>query len=147
MSHNRSITWLRLGVLYFAFAVGVGIAMGAYGNHLLMPVHAHLNLLGWVSMALFALIGHLYPAVHQGPLATVQFWTYNIGVPVMLTALVLRLNGVAAAEPVIGFASVAIGVSVALFGWLVVLTRARPMRAPSSATMHADIAPSALAAR
>ena len=77
-------------------------------------MHAHLNLLGWVSMA--------HPAVTQGPLATAQFWLHNTGVPVMLVALALRLKGHAAAEPVVGLASVVVGASVVLFAWLV-LTR------------------------
>ncbi|MFX8565709.1 hypothetical protein ABTL91_19100, partial [Acinetobacter baumannii] len=68
------------------------------------------------------LIGMAHPAVTQGPVATAQFWLHNTGVPVMLVALALRLKGPAAAEPVIGLASVVVGVSVALFAWLV-LTR------------------------
>ncbi|MBW8844323.1 MAG: hypothetical protein JF607_05045 [Burkholderiales bacterium] len=75
-------------------------------------------------MTLFALISMAHPAITKGPLATAQFWLHNIGVPVMLGALALRLKGYAEVEPVIGLASVAVGVSVGLFAWLV-LTRLR----------------------
>lgn len=116
----RSRAWLRLAAVYFAAAVTLGIAMGASGDHTLTAVHAHLNLLGWVSMSLFALIGLAYPAITKGPVADAQFWLYNTGVPVMLGALALRLNGHAAAEPLVALASIAVGVSVALFAWLLV---------------------------
>ena len=77
------------------------------------------KVLGWVSMTLFALIGTAHPAVTEGRMATAQFWLHNLGVPVMLAALALRLKGVAAAEPLIGLASVVVGLGVVLFAWLV----------------------------
>jgi len=118
----RSRAWLRVAILYFVGAVALGIVMGASGDHSLAAVHAHLNLLGWVSMTLFALIGMAYPSITTGPLATTQFWLHNAGVPVMLGALALRIKGYAAAEPVVGLASVVVGIGVALFAWLM-LTR------------------------
>lgn len=120
MTHNsRSTAWLRLAAAYFAVGVLLGVAMGASGDHSLLPVHAHLNLLGWVSMALFGLVGTVYPSVSEGRIATAQFWMHNIGVPIMLGALALRLRGVQAAEPLIGLSSVVVGCSVLLFVWLV----------------------------
>jgi len=120
MNHNpRSRTWFRLAALYFAIGVMLGVAMGASGDHSLFAVHAHVNLLGWVSMALFGIIGTAYPSITEGRAAAAQFWMYNIGVPVMLGALTLRLKGVAAIEPLIGAASILVGCSVLLFVWLV----------------------------
>lgn len=127
----RSRAWIRLAVVYFVVAVALGIVMGASGDHSMMPVHAHLNLLGWASMALFGLVGMAWPSTVQGPLAGVQFWLHNLGVPVMLGALAWRLKGHAGVEPVIGAASVVIGVSVVLFAWLV-LTRTGGLRASSN---------------
>jgi len=120
MNHNpRSRTWFRLAALYFAIGVMLGVAMGASGDHSLFAVHAHVNLLGWVSMALFGIIGTAHPSITEGRAAAAQFWMYNIGVPVMLGALTLRLKGVAAIEPLIGAASILVGCSVLLFVWLV----------------------------
>jgi hypothetical protein len=120
MNHTpRSRTWFRLAALYFALGVMLGVTMGASGDHSLFAVHAHINLLGWVSMALFGVIGALHPSMTEGRAAAVQFWTYNLGVPVMLGALTLRLKGFASIEPLIGVASILIGVSVLLFAWLV----------------------------
>lgn len=114
-----SRAWFRLAAVYFVVAVLLGIAMGASGDHSLLAVHAHINLLGWVSMALFGLMGLAYPAITQGRIATWQFWLHNISVPVMLIALSARLKGVAGLDPLIGIASLAVGVGVSLFAWLV----------------------------
>ncbi|MET0846628.1 MAG: hypothetical protein ABWY46_10555 [Pseudomonas sp.] len=120
MNHNpRSRTWFRLAALYFAIGVMLGVAMGASGDHSLFAVHAHVNLLGWVSMALFGIIGTAHPSITEGRVAAAQFWTYNIGVPVMLGALTLRLKGFPSVEPLIAGASILIGCSVLLFVWMV----------------------------
>ncbi len=113
----RSVTWLRIAVVYFVVAVTLGIAMGASGDHSLMPVHAHINLLGWVSMTLFGLVGHVYPATTQGRLADVQFWLYNLSVPVLLAMLTAFLRGHQALEPMLAVASVVTGVAVLLFAY------------------------------
>ncbi|WP_166360266.1 DUF2871 family protein [Pseudomonas akapageensis] len=119
MNHNpRSRTWFRLAAIYFAIGVVLGVAMGASGDHSLFAVHAHVNLLGWVSMALFGLIGTAHPSITEGRVAAAQFWTYNVGVPVMLGALTLRLKGVSSVEPLIAVASILVGCSVLLFVWL-----------------------------
>ncbi|WP_207265872.1 DUF2871 family protein [Pseudomonas sp. GW101-3H06] len=120
MNHNpRSRTWFRLAALYFAIGVLLGVAMGASGDHSLFAVHAHINLLGWVSMALFGLICAVHPSITEGRAAAAQFWMYNVGVPVMLGALTLRLKGFPSVEPLIAIASILIGCSVLLFVWLV----------------------------
>jgi len=120
MNHNpRSQTWFRLAVIYFAIGVGLGVTMGASGDHSLFAVHAHVNLLGWVSMALFGLMGTVRPSITEGRIASAHFWSWNIGVPVMLGALTLRLKGFPSVEPVIAGASMLIGLSVLLFVWLV----------------------------
>lgn len=120
MNHNPlSRTWFRLAAVYFAIGVLLGVTMGASGDHSLFAVHAHINLLGWVSMALFGLVGTVHPSITEGRAAVTQFWTYNLGVAVMLGALTLRLKGFPSVEPLIAGASILIGCSVLLFVWLV----------------------------
>ncbi|WP_267225508.1 hypothetical protein [Dyella silvae] len=123
----RSRAWFRMAAVYFAVAVALGITMGASGDHSLLTVHAHINLLGWVSMSLFGFLGLAYPAITTGRLATWQFWLHNVGVPMMLLGLAAQLKGVPGVDPVLGIGTIAVGLGVALFTWLV-LTRitARP---------------------
>lgn len=114
---TRSATWLRIAVVYFVVAVALGIVMGASGDHSLMPVHAHLNLLGWVSMTLFGIIGHLFPATMQGRIATLQFWLYNLSVPLLLAMLAALLRGHKELDPLVGIGSIVTGVAVLLFAY------------------------------
>ena len=44
--------WYRLALLYFVTGTGLGVYMGVSQDHTMFPVHAHLNLLGWASLAL-----------------------------------------------------------------------------------------------
>ncbi len=125
----RSVTWLRIAVVYFVVAVTLGIVMGASGDHSLMPVHAHLNLLGWVSMTLFGLIGYVYPATTQGRRADVQFWLYNLSVPVLLAMLAALLRGHKELEPLLAVGSIVTGIAVLLFAYNVLAA----VKAPAAA--------------
>jgi cbb3-type cytochrome oxidase subunit 1 len=89
-----------------------GLTMGIIHDFRFTSVHAHVNLLGWVSMALFGLIYHFYPNAANSKLAKTQFWLHNIGVPVMLGGIALQVLGVSAAlaPTIIGSLAVVIGV-------------------------------------
>lgn len=70
--------------------MAMGIVMGASQDFTLAPAHAHLNLLGWVTMALMGLYYRSSP-VARGPLARVQvafalagFWIMPLGLAVYL---------------------------------------------------------------
>ena len=115
MAGGPGIIWIKAAVVYFMMGVGLGIYMGASGDHILIPVHAHFNLLGWVSLALMGLIYRQFPVAGSNRLATVQFWLHNIGLLVAMLLLVGLLRGHAALDPLIGVASIVIGVSVVLF--------------------------------
>lgn len=77
------IRFFKISVVYFVIAIILGIYMGIIHEFDLAPVHAHLNLLGWVSMALFGAIYHFYPEAGKTKLATTHFWLHNLGVPLM----------------------------------------------------------------
>ncbi len=53
--------------------VALGIGMGIAHDFHLAPVHAHLNLLGWASLALFGLVYRAYPAMARGVLPKLHF--------------------------------------------------------------------------
>lgn len=115
MFHAAGVVWLKVAVVYFVLGVGLGIAMGMSGNHTLFPVHAHLNLLGWASLALIGLIYRQFPEIAANTLAKVQFWLHNVALPVTMLALIGILQENPALEPVAGIGSSVIGVSVLLF--------------------------------
>lgn len=115
MESRYPSAWLKLAVVYFIVGVGFGLHMAKSGNHGMYPVHAHINLLGWVSMALFALVGRSFPAVAGSTLGKAHFWLYNLALPVNMATLFMYLGGNEAVEPVLGMASMALGLSILLF--------------------------------
>jgi cbb3-type cytochrome oxidase subunit 1 len=89
--------------------------MGATNNFTLMGVHAHLSLLGWVSLAVIGLIYHGMPHAASTKLAKAHFWLHNLALPVQMTALAFYLSGTKEAGPILGMASVVIGLGVVCF--------------------------------
>jgi cbb3-type cytochrome oxidase subunit 1 len=115
MRRSPGIVWIKAAVIYFILGVGLGIYMGASGDHLLVPVHAHFNLLGWASLAVVGLIYQQFPVAGSHRLATVQFWLHNAGLIAAMVLLIGALRGNNSLEPLLGVASIVIGVSVVLF--------------------------------
>jgi cbb3-type cytochrome oxidase subunit 1 len=55
------IKFLLLAAVALSIGVGMGIYMGIAHDFSLAPVHAHMNLVGWASLALFGIVYRLYP--------------------------------------------------------------------------------------
>lgn len=100
--------FLRLAVLYVLLGVALGVTMAASHDYTLKPVHAHVNLLGWVSMFLFGLWYRLVPAAGETRLAKAHFWIFNIAFPIQMITLAMFVFENKAIEPVLALASVAI---------------------------------------
>ncbi len=66
--------------------MGLGIFMASNQDFTLMPAHAHLNLLGWVSMALYGLY-YRGAALLRVRLAWIQAGVATVGFVVMTGAL------------------------------------------------------------
>lgn len=82
------IRLIKISSLYFVVGVVLGMVMGMANLFQFTSTHAHVNLLGWVSMTLFGLIYHAFPSLTENILAKVHFWLHNIGLPIMLLGLV-----------------------------------------------------------
>ena len=65
--------FLILAALCLITGVMMGIGMGIAHDFQFAPVHAHLNLLGWTSLALFGLTYKAYPTLAQSRLALAHF--------------------------------------------------------------------------
>lgn len=95
-----SMRYLLLATLYGLIGMLMGIAMGARENFTLMPVHAHLNLLGWVALTLYGIVHRLIPALEQSKFAKVQFYAANGGLILLIPSLAFFLLGHKAVLPV-----------------------------------------------
>lgn len=71
---NRlDLKFLILAALSLVVGVGLGIVMAIRHDFQLAPVHAHLNLLGWASLALFGIVYRIYPELAERRLAAIHF--------------------------------------------------------------------------
>ncbi len=85
--------FLKIAVIYLVLGVIFGIWMGITQQFQFAPAHAHLNLLGWASLALMGVIYRLFPAAARTKLAHWHFWLYNIGAAGFVISLTCLLAG------------------------------------------------------
>lgn len=90
---SLSIRFLLIGAIYGLVAMSLGMVMGAQESFTLAPVHAHLNLLGWVALTIYGIVYKIYPAMGKSRLASIQFYVSNAGVLLLIPALAAFLLG------------------------------------------------------
>lgn len=105
--------FLRTAVIYVLAGMVLGIFMAISEDHSQMPTHAHMNLLGWASMALYAVIYRVWPEAARSPLAVWHFWIANAGTLVLTVGVAGIMAGHASFEPI-----AATGSFVSLIGML-----------------------------
>lgn len=81
------------GVVYVSLGMLWGIQMGIAQDFTLAPAHAHLNLVGFVTMALAGIFYHVTPRAAASPLARVHYALATLGVWMMVPGIVLVLTG------------------------------------------------------
>jgi cbb3-type cytochrome oxidase subunit 1 len=62
--------FLTLAATCLVVGVCIGIAMGAAHDFQYVPVHAHVNLVGFVSLSVFGIVYKIYPDLARSRLAT-----------------------------------------------------------------------------
>jgi hypothetical protein len=117
--------FLRLSVLYALAGVALGIFMAASHDLSQMPTHAHINLLGFVSTAIYGFFYRAYPAAEQSWMARTHFWVANLGFVVLMGFVAAFHAGVAAAEMGAAAMSVVVLLGLVLFAVIVFKATAR----------------------
>jgi len=87
------IYFLLLATILLICGAVLGIVMGSREDFQLTPVHAHLNLAGWASLALFGLTYRAYPQLAATKLARYHFLvsaTGSVLLPIGIGLAVLR---------------------------------------------------------
>jgi hypothetical protein len=107
--------FLRIAALYAVAGMSLGIWMAVSGDHGQFPTHAHVNLIGWVSFAIYGLVYRAYPAAAQSPLAPWHFGLANLGALILVVGVGGILAGYQQFEPVAGVGSVVTLLGAALF--------------------------------
>jgi cbb3-type cytochrome oxidase subunit 1 len=106
---------LKFAAIYLMIGVTMGLVMGIARDFRFAPVHAHLNLLGWASLGLAALVYYVYPEATKTRLAQVHFWLHVTGLPVFMLGLLAMLAGFAQAGPLVAVGATATWLAVLAF--------------------------------
>ena len=109
------LSFLKIAVVYLFAGALLGLIMGITQQFVLAPVHAHLLLLGWASLALAGLIYHLDPAAAATLLARIHFWLHNIGLPEFMIALGMLLTGHDSAGPAVAISASVVLIALTVF--------------------------------
>ncbi len=138
--YRRYMLWFVYAcVMYSIIGFSWGALMGGIAEfrhfvdhtshgRLIVRAHTHVNLLGWVEMAIFASIYYIIPRIVQRPiysltLVKVHFWVHNVGLIGMVVFFTIAgvagssVSGGAQAEAVVAPLLATMGI----FGMLVLL--------------------------
>ena len=130
---KASILCFRAAVLLVVAGMIWGIVMGISQDHSTMPAHAHLNLLGWVSLFLFGIYYHLHPAIDRSGLAFVQVWIWIAGTIILTIGVAQAHSGHEIGDPIAAASSLLVLADALLFGWLVFRREPTELTSPKSA--------------
>lgn len=90
---NIDSTYVAIGASWLVLGMILGIAMGASNNFQFMPVHAHINLIGFACHSIFGMAYRQWPVMKISRLASYQFWIFVLATPITLIGLVFTLGG------------------------------------------------------
>jgi hypothetical protein len=125
-----SIAFFGAAVVYALGGMVLGMYMGASNDHTMAPVHAHINLLGWASLALMGAFYGLAGARAPAKLAWTNFGLSNLGNLLTLPMVAVIQSGKPPIVPVLVGGEVAIVLGMLLFGVAIVqVGRATPAAA------------------
>ena len=110
--------FFKTAIVFLIAGIGIGLQMSISQNHDVIGAHAHINLLGWVTSAIFGGYYALNPAKAAGRIAMIHYGVYTIGVAVMTVSLYALLKGNAAAEAPLAVASLIVLAGVLIFAWV-----------------------------
>lgn len=121
---GTAFLFVATAALFVTIGMAWGIQMSASGNHMLAGAHAHLNLVGWVTMGLFGFYYHLVPAAGERMLAKIHYAVATLGVVTIVPGIVMAMTQ--QGETLAKIGSVLTILSMLIFLYTVVTTRARP---------------------
>ncbi len=130
---KASMLCFRAAVVLVVAGMIWGILMAATNDHSSLPAHAHLNLLGFVSLFLFGIYYHLHPALERSRVAFTQVWVWIVGTIVLALGVGLVHSGYQIGDPIAAVASLVVLVDMLVFAWLVFRPEAVERTARSAA--------------
>lgn len=111
--------FFKTAIVFLILGIGAGLQMAISGDHSAFPAHAHINLLGWVTSAIFGGYYALNPAKAERRVAMIHYGVYTVGLVIMTPALYLMVQGNPALEPIVGVGSLIVAAAVLIFAFVV----------------------------
>ena len=111
--------FFKTAVVFLIVGIAMGLHMSMSANHDVIGAHAHTNLLGWVTSALFGGYYALNPGKAESRLAMFHFWVYTLGVAALVPSLYMLLKGYVAFEPLVALTSLVTFAGVIVFAVVV----------------------------
>ncbi len=99
---NVGSWFIAVAVLYALLGMVFGIWMGMNEAFNYADFHAHVNLIGWASFAIFGLVYRSYPKMAECRLAAAHFWVANLGAIIFIPGIYIVITTKNAVPVVIG---------------------------------------------
>jgi len=112
LSFKAAVVFVVVGMIW-------RIIMAISDDHSAYPAHAHLNLLGWVSLFLFGIYYRLNPSLEGARSAIAQVWVWIVGTIILTIGVGLVHTGHDVGDPIAAVGSLIVLLDMLLFGWLV----------------------------
>lgn len=109
------IRFIQISAIYFVIGVCMGLFMSITSSFKLTSVHVHVLLLGWASMMIAGILYHIFQTAGSSTLGKWHFGLLNIGLPIMMISLALKIYGNHAVTPFIAVGSILVVLSIILF--------------------------------
>jgi cbb3-type cytochrome oxidase subunit 1 len=88
-----AFAFFATGAVAVTFGMAWGIHMGMSHDHTTAPAHAHLNLVGWVTLALFGTYYHLTPQAASSILAKIHYAVAVAGMVILVVGIAVAISG------------------------------------------------------
>lgn len=121
LSFQAAVLFVIVGMIW-------GIQMAISEDHSAFPAHAHLNLLGWVSLFLFGIYYRLHPALDHSRAALVQVVIWCLATIVLAIGVGLVHTGHEAGDPIAAIGALLVLADMVMFGWLLFKSERAPAK-------------------
>lgn len=114
------VRWAKAAVVYLVIGSIMGMVMSASGHFEYHPLHAHIQLVGWASMGLMAVMFHIFPGMEQSKLAKVHWYLYQVIFPLFMLSLATTIMALPIGEATIPFTGAGMVITLiltAVFIW------------------------------
>ncbi len=93
MMKSVATLFFATGALFALMGMVWGIQMSASGDHSLSPAHGHLNLVGFVTMAVIGIYYALTPAAAKSKIAMPHYFLMLASVVLLVPGIVMAMTG------------------------------------------------------